>query len=829
MTTTDAITPPGAPGFQARWTSSAKSGVGTALTAASRVWFTLSHGILNEIYYPRVDTACTRDFGLIVTDGNGYFSEEKRDADHEVAMFEEGVPAYHLVNTARDRRYRIEKDILADPQREALLQQVRFEALEGDPANFRLFALISPHLVNAGANNTAWVGDYKGTPMLFASGPRGLSLAIASSVPWLARSVGYVGVSDGWQLLTKTGNIDGRYQRAENGNVALTGQIDFSAGDGRFLLALGFGARPEEAGYRALASLQDGFERARRGYVQGWRQWQKELLPLDRPASSNLNSYRVSTAVLAAHQPASFPGAVIASLSIPWGFNKGDEDLGGYHLVWPRDLVETAGGFLAAGAVEEAKAILGYLMAIQEKDGHWSQNVWLDGVPYWGGVQMDECAFPILLADMLHRGGHFTDDEFARFIPMIERAARYLVRNGPVTAQDRWEEDAGYSPFTLAVEIAGLLAAADILEEIGQGEPAKYLRETADSWNDEIEHWTFATGTELAERLGISGYYVRIAPADTADAASPTDGFVPIKNRPPSDMNQHAALLVSPDALALVRFGLRAPDDPRILDTVKAIDAILKAELPQGPIWYRYNGDGYGEHEDGRPFDGTGIGRPWPLLTGERAHYELALGRRQVAEQLLTTLETSAGVGGLIPEQVWDGPDLPQRELFHGRPSGSAMPLVWAHSEHIKLLRSLRDGQVFDMPPQTVQRYQRDGVTSPLRVWCFNQKLRSLPAGKTLRIELTAPAIVHWTMDDWETVHDTETTKNSFDIHFADLPTRKSMRGKSIRFTLFWTETQRWEGADFAVTLDSEPPIPRQIRRKATRRTTRRTPEPAEA
>ncbi len=510
--------------------------------------------------------------------------------------------------------------------------------------------------------------------------------------------------------------------------------------DGRVLLALGFGSRPEEAGFRALSSLQDGFDAARKHYVQGWRAWQSPLLPLDRPEGpSNINTYRVSTTVLATHQPNSFPGAIIASLSIPWGFNKGDEDLGGYHLVWPRDLVENAGGLLAAGAVDDAKAVLNYLATIQEADGHWSQNVWLDGVPYWGGVQMDECAFPILLADMLRRGGHFSLAEFERYTLMIERAASFVVRNGPVTGQDRWEEDAGYSPFTLAVEIAALLAAADMMEMTGKRAQAHYLRETADSWNDEIERWTFATGTELAEKLGIRGYYVRVAPPETADAASPLDGFVPVKNRPPSDTNRPAAQLISPDALALVRFGLRAPDDPRILDTVKAIDAILKVELPQGPVWYRYNGDGYGEHEDGSAFDGTGIGRAWPLLTGERAHYELAAGRHERAEQLLVTLEDSAGPGGLLPEQVWDGDDIPARELFRGRPSGSAMPLVWAHAEHIKLLRSLRDGQVFDMPPQTVQRYQKDKVTSPRRLWRFNQKLRSLPAGARAAHRIAGP------------------------------------------------------------------------------------------
>ncbi|MDF2996839.1 MAG: glucan 1,4-alpha-glucosidase [Xanthobacteraceae bacterium] len=805
MTDTNARTPPGAPGLPARWTSSAKSGVGTAKTAASRIWFTLSHGILNEIYYPRVDTACTRDFGFIVAGRDGYFTEEKRDAEHEVAIVEHGVPAYHLMNTARDGRWRIEKQILADPLREALLQQMSFQALIGDISDYRLFGLLSPHLVNAGADNTGWVGDYKGHPMLFATGRFGLSVALACSAPWKTRSVGYVGTSDGWQLLSRTGELDESYQRAEKGNIALTGEIDLAACDGQMLLSLGFGARPEEAGFRALCSLQDGFDAARKGFVQGWRAWQSGLLPLDRPEGpSNINTYRASTTVLAIHQPNSFPGAIIASLSIPWGFNKGDEDLGGYHLVWPRDLVENAGGLLAAGAVDDAKAVLNYLAAIQEPDGHWSQNVWLDGVPYWGGVQMDECAFPILLADMLRRGGHFTIAELERYATTIERAAGFVVRNGPVTGQDRWEEDAGYSPFTLAVEIAALLAAADMMEMTGKRAQAQYLRETADSWNDEIERWTFATRTELCEKLGVDGYYVRVAPPETADAASPLDGFVPVKNRPPSDTNRPAAQLISPDALALVRFGLRAPDDPRILDTIKAIDAILKAELPQGPVWYRYNGDGYGEHADGSPFDGTGIGRAWPLLTGERGHYELAAGNRARAEQLLVTLEDSAGPGGLLPEQVWDGEDIPARELYRGRPSGSAMPLVWAHAEHIKLLRSLHDGRVFDMPPQTVQRYQKDKVTSPRRLWRFNQKLRTLPAGKALRVELPAPALIHWTLDGWSTAHDTPTVSNGFGINLADLPTARADKGTHLRFTFYWIDAERWEGTDFEVALDDE-------------------------
>jgi glucoamylase len=793
-----AVTPTvaqGAPGIPARWTSSAKSGVGTALSAKSPLWFTISHGILNEIYYPRLDSACTRDLGLIVTGANGYFSEEKRDAAHAIEPFEAGVPAYRLTNTTDV--YRIDKRILADPARPTLLQEITFTPLKGSAGDYRVHALLAPHLVNAGMGNTAWIGDHEGRTVLFASG-RGTCLALASSLPWGGCSAGYVGFSDGWQQLHSNGKLDPACQRAEDGNVALTGEIGFTPASNKALLALGFGATPAEAAGNAVASLKRGFEPAAKSYVANWRKWQQGLQPLDRPGT---NSYRTSTAVLATHRSVATPGAAVASLSIPWGFNKGDDDLGGYHLVWPRDLVETAGGFLAAGDTASALQILEYLRSIQQPDGHWPQNAWLDGAAYWPGIQMDECAFPLLLADALHRAGHLPRARLKTLLPMIENAAGYVTRNGPVTGEDRWEEDAGFSPFTLAVEIAALLAGADLLDACGKSGEAAYLRETADCWNDQVERWTYVTGTDVCKAVGVEGYYVRIAPPDSAEAGSPKDGYVPIKNRPPGDTDRPAQEIVSPDALALVRFGLRAANDPRIANTVKVIDARLRRELPQGPLWYRYDGDGYGEHEDGAPFDGTGQGRPWPLLAGERGHYELAAGRKEAALGLLKALEGSAEPGGLLPEQVWDGADLADRELLHGRPSGSAMPLVWAHSEHIKLLRSLRDGAVFDMPPQGVRRYVEDNTTSPFRIWRFNNKIRGLPAGKALRIELLAAATVHWSTDNWVSAHDSKTRENAFGIHLVDLPVASLPSGSSLIFTFFWPGTGDWENVDFSVIL----------------------------
>ncbi len=457
---------------------------------------------------------------------------------------------------------------------------------------------------------------------------------------------------------------------------------------------------------------------------------------------------------------------------------------------------------LAAGATNEVRRILRYLALTQEGDGYWPQNMWVDGRPYWNGIQMDETGFPILLVDLALRHGALDSGTAAQYWPMVRRAASFLVRNGPVTQQDRWEEDPGYSPFTLAVEVAALLCAAD-LADVHEPGIAQHLRETADAWNSAIERWTYVTVTDLARQTGVDGYYVRIAPPETADAPSPVLGYVPIKNRPPGQSTTPASHIISPDALALVRFGLRAADDPRIVNTIKVIDTLLRFEAPQGSLWLRYNGDGYGEHEDGAPFDGTGTGRPWPLLTGERAHFELAAGRPEHAQALAATLSLCANEGGLLPEQVWDTADLPQRELFLGRPSGSAMPLVWAHAEYIKLCRSLADGKVFDMPPQPVQRYQVERRLSDLAIWRFNHKCQQIAAGKRLRIELPRPALVHWSIDNWETAKDLPSRDTALGLHVVDLPTARLLPEEQVVFTFYWTVDEHWEGGDFLVTISA--------------------------
>jgi glucoamylase len=788
---------PGFPGILPRWTSSAKDGVGFALSQRSTVWFTHSHGILNEIYYPSVDRACTRDFGLIVTDGaaQGFFAEEKRDTKTSMRRYGDGVPMFSITNACE--RFTIEKQILTDPLHDCVLQRISLTPAPG-VTGLRLFMLMSPHLVNGGAHNTGWTGEYKGRQMLFASG-QGTALAVACSTGFLARSIGFVGRSDGWQILRQHGALTEQYEHAADGNIALSAELDTGA---PLFLAVGFGRTPTSAAFQASASLARGFERCQAEYAENWRRWQSGLEPLDPVhLTAPHNFYRVSTTVLRCHESPLFPGGSIASLSIPWGDSKTDDDLGGYHLVWPRDLAETAGALLACGALADARRTLDYLRVIQEADGHWKQNTWLDGTAYWGGTQMDETAFPILLLDLAFRHGAVPERELDEYWPMVRSACAFIVSNGPSTGQDRWEENSGYTPATIAVEIAGLLAAADLAERLGRTAIAAFLRDTADAWNADLESWIYITGTELAKQCGVDGYYLRIVGEGNRDLAWVVEnGRVSVRNRPAGEAEIATDSLVGADALALVRLGLRSAHDPRILGTLQVIDHLTRVDLPQGPVWRRYNNDGYGEHNDGRPFDGTGHGRAWPLLTGERAHYAIAAEDIAEAERLRGTLEGCASAGGLLPEQVWDADDIPERELFFGRPSGSAMPLVWAHAEHVKLLRSLRDGAIFDLPPQTVQRYIIDNTQPRLRDWRENWWRSRIPQGQVLRIQIDTPGIIRWTHDGWKNFHEISSDDIGLGLNTAELPTASFSAGSKIEFT--WRDTAgNWRGFNFTVEI----------------------------
>lgn len=741
---------PGRPGKPPRWCSGSKQAGGTSRTETCLVWFTIGRGVLNEVYYPRVDTPCTRELFLIVTGPDGFYSDERADCNHEIRWIADGVPGFTITSTCAKGRYRLDKTVITDDRLNVVLQRTRFTALQGTRSDYRLYAYLNPHVRGRGSENTAWVAPFKDQTLLFAE--RGdVALALMCSAPFAAASVGFVGKSDGPDDLKKSGRLTETYLKAAGGNVALIGEIDLSRGSD-FVLAVGFGLGDSEAAHHARGGILRDFDAAAADYARRWDEWQRTLLPLADDPPPGRDLYRASTATLLAHTNKSIPGAV-ASLAIPWGDSRGDEDLlqGAYHLVWSRDLVQHGGALVAIGAAAEARRILEYLQVTQESDGHWPQNMWVSGEAFWDGIQVDQAAQPILLADLAFREGALNETDRAHFWPMVRRAAGYVARNGASTEQDRWEEERGYNPYTLATMITALLTAAAWADAAGESDLADWLRTTADVRDGCIEGWCYVRDTPLARRLKIDGYYARILPPESVEPAAPGQPAVRLREDSKTKDGLPAAEVVSVDALALVRFGLRAADDPRILNTLTAIDATLRLETDRGPIWHRYIGDSFGEPADGSAYDPdaeNGVGRAWPLLIGERAHYELARGDRSEAERLCAAMANYASDTGLLSEQVWDADDIPEKDLVLGEPTGSAMPLLWAHSEYLKLRRSLHERAVFDQPPFARERYEGKPAEDAPALWRSDHPLAELPAGRSLRVEASGEMGVHWQIGD---------------------------------------------------------------------------------
>jgi glucoamylase len=761
----------GKPGDKPTWSSGAKTLAGTAASPRSRIWFTIGNGTINEIYFPDVDQANTRSVRFLVSDGESFFSDEQWDADHTVGWLATGVPGCHIESTCKAGRYTIVKDIVTDPVRDTLLMRVRFTSNIGLPLKLYLFE--EPQMGDRGEDNTAWIGQYKGLSMMFAQRDR-TSLATAFDPAALQMSCGYIGTSDGCKALSSFEPLPFATLAAK-GNVALTAEIDTRRNDGRFFLSLACGSHPAEAGQQARAGLLEDFDKTQALFLEHWQEQQAKYADIEDLSGSKLDMYRVSTAVLETHQSKRFPGAFVASLSLPWGFDRSDKDIGGYHVLWPRDMCETAMGKLASGDARSARSSLFYLSCTQDEHGGWSQNMWLDGTEHWGAIQMDGMALPILLADKIRQENALDDYDAS---PMVHGAACFLLKHGPVSQQGRWEASPGYSVYTLATEIAALLAAADFAEDADDSAGAAFLRDTADAWYDSIDEWTYVAGTPLARKHGVSGYYMRVTPPNIIESKSVGHLRVKMPNHPAGSRTARAIDIVSPDALALVRFGLRKADDPRMLDTIKVIDATLKRETTTGRGWVRSTDDGYGEKKDGSPFDKTGIGRIWPLLAGERAHYEIAAGNHGEALELLRTMARQTSQAGMIPEQVWDSEDIPKRFLFNGHPAGSGMPLVWAHSEYIKLLRSLHEQSIWDLPTQTVKRYLKQGQTVDFQIWTTKQRRAWLAPGKNLRVDLDGPANLQWTVGAETQILSTHDT--GFQLHSVMLPLGNIASGSEV-------------------------------------------------
>ncbi len=788
----------GAPGIEPRWTHANKEGVGTAYSTSSRIWFTIWNGVITEIYYPTVDLPQVRDLQFLISDGKSLFHEEKRHLESKTERMWHHALGYRITNVDPQQRYQIIKEIICDPHLPCVLQQVKVTGNEELLSNLQLYVLCAPHLEVGGWGNNAQIVSIAGRKILTAQ--KGETwLAIAATVLFSHLSCGYVGQSDGWTDLADNYQLDWEFDSAKDGNVALTGQLDLGESY-EFTLGIAFGTTVHNAISTLLQSLSTPFQQHQEKFQQQWQRTCDHLLPLEKVAGDRGNLYYSSYSLLLAHEDKSYPGALIASMAIPWGEIQGDRDKGGYHLVWTRDMVSSTAGLMAAGHNDTAVRSLVYLATTQEDDGGFAQNFWIDGEAYWTGIQLDEVAFPILLARKLEQEKALVNFDI---YPMILKATEYLIRQGPATQQERWEENGGYSPSTLAACIAALICAACIVRERGDENTAQFIEEYADFLESHIEAWTVTTEGTLVP--GIKQHYIRITPADINDPhpqEDPNHATIYLTSCPPNENNAFPAKeIVDGGFLQLVRYGIRKPDDPIIVNSVKVIDAVLKVDTPFGPLWHRYNHDGYGQREDGSPYDGWGKGRGWPLLTGERGHYELALGND--VTPYIRAMEGFATNTGLLPEQSWDEEDRADVHMYLGKPTDSAMPLQWAHGEYIKLLRSTRDGRVFDFIPEVAERYLGDRTKcKSLEVWKFDRQVQKIKPGDTLRIQATAPFRLRWTVDEWKTFEDSSSISTNLKIYFIDIPTTVLKLGE-IEFTFFWLESNSWEGVNYQVTIDS--------------------------
>lgn len=787
----------GKPGIEPRWTQGNKDGVGTAYSTSSKIWFTLWNGVITEVYHPTIDWPQIRDLQYLVSDGSSFFHEEKRHLHSQVERLWRDALGYRITNTDPEGRYAVVKEVISDPHLPCVLQHTWLEGDEQLLKQLRLYALCAPHLEVGGWGNNAQVVEVAGWDILTAE-KNGTWLALAATLPFTRLSCGYVGYSDGWSDLSDNFQMDWTFDCALDGNVALTGELQPEIGE-KFTLALAFGDCFHKAVTTLFQTLDISFESHQQRFIKQWQRPCRKAKSLAEASEDDGNLYYSSFNLLLAHEDKFYPGALIASLSIPWGEVKGDHHRRGYHMVWTRDMVNSCLGLLAAGNTETPRRALIYLAASQQPDGGFAQSLWLNGKPCQTGIQLDQVAAPILLVWQLSRAKALQN--FNPY-PMIVRAASYLIRQGPVTEQDRWEQSSGYSPATLATNIAALICAACMIREQGDQATAAFIEDYADFLECHVEAWTVTTqGTLVPE---IPRHYIRIHPADIDNPVpneNPNQGMLSIPHRPPEAQTEFPAReIVDASFLELVRYGIRSPHNPLIVDSLKVVDAVLKVDTPFGPCWHRYNHDSHGQRDDGSAWQGWGRGRAWTLLTGERGHYELAAGHDP--SLYIQAMEGFASDTGLLPEQVWDAPDLPQAHMYLGQATGSAMPLAWAHAEYMKLLRSTLDGKVFDQIPEVAERYLGDRRRCQrLEIWKPNRQVRRVKPGYTLRIQAPVSFRLQWSVDDWDHAQETDSIATILEIEYVDIPVASDQQAP-IRFTFGGVEAEPWADQDYEITIE---------------------------
>ena len=733
-----ALEAPCPPGNASVWAPAAKDFLGTSASATSRVYFTGAEGILTEVFYPTLDRVQNVDLQFLVTDADKTWGDEERRQQHVISQINKRAMLWQAVTTADSGKWRLSKRIFSDPLRNAVIQRVTFETLEAGKSvkDYNLYVLNNPAINNSGAGSgssnqcsgrqdAALGADNSRTlmagnrAMLVASEPNSTASALAISLPWKVLggipmvSSGFVGRNDGFtDLFAGAGDksMDFRFDGAFGGNVAQIGWIDTGNGTATsvsFDLILAFGSNEAEAMSTANATLATSLDALEQVYINEWVAYNQGL---DNQNGLADDQYYLAAMTLKSIQDKS-NGAMIAGPGSPWGETSSDANPGGYHLIWSRDLFKFASALIAAGDTASANRAVDYLFNRQmqtttgenpySRPGRFPQITFVDGTPYWNGTQMDETAMPIILAWKLGR---------LDLWPKIKLAAEFLAHNGPATGQERWEEMGGYSPSTIAAEIAGLVSAASLATAAGEPGAASFYLQKADEWRNNVANWTFTTTGFHTTCSGCNGkYYIRInANRDPDDDVRLTFG---------NGAGTHGErYIVDGGFLELVRMGVMSPKDWTIVETIPEYDALLKQTIAgKGDAWFRYNYDGYGEYNDGRNYDGSGRGRLWPIFTAERGIYEIAkAGDGSQGEPFRLALKAFSSPAGFIPEQVWNisanitGWQTDTPPIYPvGSATKSMQPLSWAMGEYINLIAAINQASG-DAPAVVCQRYACD-------------------------------------------------------------------------------------------------------------------------
>ncbi len=681
---------PGAPGANATWNESNLQAFADSLGSSSKVWYTLGNGELENVFYPQTDTPSTFGLQYIVTDGSSFTDTETANTTHAISLVDPTSLVWKQVNTATNGDFTITKTYVADPSRSVVLIQTTFDNLSAHALS--LYADYLPQLNNDGMGNTGGTDSASGD---LVSSNGSVSSALSASTGFTQTTSGYVGSSsDGSAQLASSHSLTATYTSASTaGHIVQVAQIPVAAsGSTTFTLALAFDSTQSAAISDASASLTTGFSSLQTSFESGWHTWISGLNapPASVTGSSQLKQqYYVSLMEVKADEDKTYVGAFIAAPTDPWGSSVSANSAGdhGYHVVWTRDEYEMASALLAAGDSADANAALQYIFQYEEEsNGAVKQNSFLNGTTVFGSLQMDEVADPIILA---HQLGATNSTDWS----YVQNLANYLVSNGPYTPEERWEEIGGYSPATMAAEIAGLVCASVIATDNGNSTAASTYLSTADAFEQDLDADTYTTSGSY----GSGDYYLRITPD-----AEPNNGTsIGIANGGGSHDDR---TVVDPSYLELVRLGVTAPTTYEIASTIPVVDSELEVSTPEGPVWHRYNFDGYGETSSGGDYTGAGVGNPWPVFSGERGEYDVADGNLTGAQSMLQTMAGAANSGYQIPEQVWGGSTGTGGFTF-GQADNSSTPLMWAMAQYVRLAIDISAGHDVDTPAIVADRY----------------------------------------------------------------------------------------------------------------------------